>query len=197
MKFTEGIKDPKKITQIKNILRAEGDYRNLLLFNLGINVWLRITDLLSLQVKHLYEEDLTVREFFDIKEMKTGKTNRSFITPKVRVILWEYAQKYPDIVASPNNYVFFAKKTYPLGSKPIGRKMAHVFLSGICKDVGLTSGSYGTHSLRKTMALQMRLNNIPMPLIQKKLNHGSLTTTMVYLGITNDEMKAACDALDL
>ncbi|OIP54247.1 hypothetical protein AUK10_01270 [Candidatus Gracilibacteria bacterium CG2_30_37_12] len=196
MRFVDGIKDPKKISQIKNILRDNGDYRNLLLFSLGINAALRIQDLLSLQVKHLFEEDLTIREFFDIKEMNTGKSNRIFITPKVRVILGEYAEKYPHIVENAENYVFFRKKSFPLGSKPIGRKMAWLFLSGICKDVGL-KGSYGTHTLRKTFGWMARTNNVGIELIQKRLNHGSLTTTMAYLGITNDEMKAACDRLDL
>lgn len=196
MRFVEGIKDQKKLTQIKNILRGEGDYRNLLLFSLWVNAALRIQDLLSLQVKHLFEEDLTIREFFDIKEMKTWKTNRIFITPKVKVIIWEYAERYPHIVANADNYVFFRKKTFPLGAKPIGRKMAWLFLSWICKDVWL-KGSYGTHTLRKTFWWMARTNNIWIELIQKKLNHSSLATTMLYLWITNDEMKAACDALDL
>lgn len=196
MRFVDWIKDPKKISQIRNILRDSGDYRNLLLFSLGINAALRIQDLLSLQVKDLFEEDLTIREFFDIKEIKTWKSNRIFITPKVKVILWEYAEKYPHIVENAENYVFFRKKSFPLGSKPIGRKMAWIFLSGICKDVWL-KGSYWTHTLRKTFGWMARTNNVGIELIQKRLNHGSLTTTMAYLGITNDEMKEACDRLDL
>jgi len=46
MNFVEPIRDRKKITQIKNLLRGQYRYRDLLLFVLGINTALRISDLL-------------------------------------------------------------------------------------------------------------------------------------------------------
>lgn len=48
MNFVEPIRDRKKIAQIKNLLRGEKRYRDLLLFVVGINTALRISDLLPL-----------------------------------------------------------------------------------------------------------------------------------------------------
>jgi hypothetical protein len=48
MNFVEPIRDRKKIAQIKNQLRGQGRYRDLLLFVVGINTALRISDLLEL-----------------------------------------------------------------------------------------------------------------------------------------------------
>ena len=47
---------PKKITQIKNLLKAKDDPRDYLLFTLGINFALRIQVLLSLKAKDVLED---------------------------------------------------------------------------------------------------------------------------------------------
>lgn len=196
MKFVDPIRDMRKVEQIKNLLRGKNEIRDLLLFELGINSALRISDLLTLKVGDLFEKDLSVKDFFDIKEEKTGKANRITITPKVKDTLALYGVKYPHIVESDENYVFFKKKTFPLGSAPIGRKMSWLFLSKICEEVGL-KGNFGNHSLRKTWGYQARQNSIPLEIIQHKLNHSSLATTKKYLGITEDEIMEACNKLDL
>lgn len=48
MNFVEPIRDRKKIAQIKNLLRGQKRFRDLLLFAAGINTALRISDLLHL-----------------------------------------------------------------------------------------------------------------------------------------------------
>ena len=48
MIFVEPICDRKKIAQIKNLLRGQKRFRDLLLFVVGINSALRISDLLNL-----------------------------------------------------------------------------------------------------------------------------------------------------
>jgi hypothetical protein len=47
MNFVEPIRDRKKIAQIKNLLRGQERFRDLLLFTVGINTALRISDLLE------------------------------------------------------------------------------------------------------------------------------------------------------
>jgi hypothetical protein len=49
--WSEPIRDRKKITQDKNLLRGQHRYRDFLLFVVGINTALRISDLLELQVE--------------------------------------------------------------------------------------------------------------------------------------------------
>ena len=119
MNFVDPIKDIKKISQIKNIFRDTGNIRDLLLFELGINSALRISDLLQIRIGDLFEDSLEVKGFFDIKEEKTNKANRITITPKVKETLALYREKYPEIVHRNDNFIFFQKKTFPLGSKAI------------------------------------------------------------------------------
>ena len=196
MKFVEPIRDIKKVTQIKNMLRSEMKIRDLLLFELGINSALRISDLLGIQVKDLFDEHCNINEFFDIKEEKTNKSNRITITPKVQETLKQYKELYPYIIQKPDYYVFFHTKRTPKGENHIDRKQAWKMIHQWCIDVGL-KGNFGWHTLRKTRGYQARLNAIPLEIIQHKLNHSSLAVTQRYLGITADEIADACNKLDL
>ena len=58
-------------------------------------------------------------DFFDVREEKTGKSNRITITPKVKETLKLYAKMYPEVVVNPNHYIFFHKKRFPNGSENI------------------------------------------------------------------------------
>ena len=73
MNFVEPIRDRKKIAQIKNQLRGQRRYRDLLLFVVGINTALRISDLLELQVDHFLDDYQQIKRRFWIKEQKRGK----------------------------------------------------------------------------------------------------------------------------
>ena len=196
MKFVEPIRDIKKVAQIKNILRDNKKIRDLLLFELGINSALRISDLLGIQVKDLFDEQGNINNFFDIKEDKTNKSNRITITPKVQETLKQYKELYPYIIQKPDYYVFFHTKRTPKGENHIDRKQAWKMIHQRCIDVGL-KGNFGWHTLRKTWGYQARLNAIPLEIIQHKLNHSSLAVTQRYLGITADEIADACNKLDL
>ena len=74
MNFVEPIRDRKKIAQIKNQLRGQRRYRDLLLFVVGVNTALRISDLLKLQIEHFLDDDQHIKRQFWIKEQKRGKT---------------------------------------------------------------------------------------------------------------------------
>ena len=56
MNFVEPIRDRKKIAQIKNQRQGQMHFRDLLLFVVGINTALRISDLLQLQIGHFLDE---------------------------------------------------------------------------------------------------------------------------------------------
>ncbi len=74
LKFIEPIRDRKNISQIKNQLRGQRRYRDLLLFVVGINTALRISDLLELQAEHFLDDYQHIKRHFWIKEQKRGKT---------------------------------------------------------------------------------------------------------------------------
>jgi integrase len=79
MNFVEPIRDRKKIAQIKNLLRGQRRYRDLLLFVVGINTALRASDLLQLQIGHFMDDHQQTKGRFWIKEQKRGKRHEVVI----------------------------------------------------------------------------------------------------------------------
>ncbi|WP_119072040.1 tyrosine-type recombinase/integrase [Aggregatilinea lenta] len=195
MNFVEPIRDRKRIAQIKNQLRGEGRYRDLLLFVVGINSALRISDLLQLRISHFVDEHNHIRRRFAIKEEKRGKRQEVVINDSIREALDEYLSAYPGVISDSDNYVFFSTRANNF-REPIGRGQAWKFITSICADIGLR-GNFGTHSLRKTWGYHARMSGVDLALIMYKLNHASLAYTKRYLGITDEELEAVVKRLNL
>lgn len=195
MNFVEPIRDRKKIAQIKNLLRGQRRHRDLLLFTVGINTALRISDLLELTVCHFLDERGKIRNRFWIKEKKRGKRHEVVINASIQQALLEYLIEFPDIRRSSSNFLF-SFPHYKEYSNHIKRGQAWQFITSICRQVGLT-GNYGTHSLRKTWGYHARMSGVDIALIMHKLNHESLAYTKRYLGITDEELQAVARRLNL
>jgi site-specific recombinase XerD len=195
MNFVEPIRDRKKIAQIKNQLRGEQRFRDLLLFVVGINTALRVSDLLQLQVGDFVDEQEAVRDRFWLREEKRGKRNEVIINDSMSEVMSEYLVAYPTLLDNPSHFVFFNTKTNVF-KDPIKRGQAWKFITSICTDVGLR-GNFGTHTLRKTWGYHARLSGVDLALIMHKLNHNSLTYTKRYLGITDEELADVVRKLNL
>jgi integrase len=107
MNFVEPIRDRKKIAQIKNQLRGQSRSRDLLLFVVGINTALRISDLLELQVGHFLDDHQHIKPRFWIKEQKRGKRQEVVVNASIREALEEYFAAYPEIISDQNHFIFF------------------------------------------------------------------------------------------
>ena len=195
MNFVEPIRDRKKIAQIKNQLRGQRRYRDLLLFVVGINTALRISDLLELRVEHFMDDQKLVKRRFWIKEQKRGKRQEVVVNDSIQDALDEYLVAYPEIISANNHFIFFNTKANSY-MRPIRRGQAWKVITTICQQVGLR-GNFGTHSLRKTWGYHARIQGVDLALIMHKLNHESIAYTKRYLGITDDELKAVSRRLNL
>jgi integrase len=195
MSFVEPIRDKKKLAQIKNLLRGQGRFRDLLLFTVGINTALRISDLLALRIGDFIDDDGDVRQQFRIREQKRGKRHEVVINDSIREALADYRAAYPEVEENPNHFVFFNTRTHDY-TCPISRIQAWKFIAAICQEVGLR-GNYGTHTLRKTWGYHARKSGVDLTLIMDKLNHNSLAYTKRYLGITDDELGDVVRRLNL
>ena len=195
MNFVEPIRDRKKIAQIKNQLRGQRQYRDLLLFVVGINTALRISDLLELRVEHFLDNHQRIKRRFWIKERKRGKRQEVVVNENVQKSFEEYLTAYPDITGDHDHFIFFNTKTNNL-MQPIRRGQAWKVITTICQQVGLR-GNFGTHSLRKTWGYHARMQGVDLALIMHKLNHESIAYTKRYLGITDDELLAVSQRLNL
>jgi len=179
----EPIRDWDKIQEIKSLLLSEERYRDWLMFTLGLNFALRISDLLKFKVSDLYDADMFPKSRVILREMKTNKENFLTITNGSREGLIQYQRlmrlQYSD------DYLFKSRQG---GNRPINRVQAYRILQNIVKQAGLTDINVGTHSLRKTWGyFAYKKFGLSLDSIMLKLNHQSIQSTKRYIGLTAEE----------
>ena len=89
MNIVEPIKNVDDIRKIKEYLSK--NKRNLLLFSLGINSGLRISDILALNVS-----DVKNKEFIEINEKKTNKYKRFPLNKNLQFEITDYVKDKED-----------------------------------------------------------------------------------------------------
>jgi site-specific recombinase XerD len=185
MKTVQPIRDLKAIRAIKGNLKRKNP-RNFLLFTLGINTGLRISDLLKLKVEDVQDERGKIKEYLDLNEKKTKKQRLIYLNDEAKNALEYFLDKTG--IYDLSRYLFISDKTKI--NKPISRIRAWQLIQSWCREAGIKT-RIGTHTLRKTMGYQMRIAGVAIEIIQEVLGHQSISMTKRYLGITDDEVTKA------
>lgn len=166
------IRKKEKIEEMKTELLKKG-YRNYMLFVLGINTGLRISDLLELKV-----EDVRGKTHIVLIEQKTKKTKKFLINNQLREDLNKYTEGMTD-----NEYLYQSQKG---NNKPISRVQAYRILNDAARNVDLED--IGTHTLRKTFGYWHYKQYKDVALLQELFNHSAPSVTLRYIGINQDVM---------
>ena len=182
MKYVQPIRDKNKIEEIKSYLKENGS-RDLLLFTMGINTGLRISDLLKLKVI-----DVRNKSHVEIKEQKTGKIKRFPLLGNLQSMIEEYVRGRLD-----NEYLFRSREG---ANKPITRVMAYKIINNACRKAGITD-NVGTHTLRKTFGYHHYQQFHDVAILQYLLNHSSPSITLRYIGITQDNVENTLQQFEL
>ncbi|MDO5546866.1 MAG: tyrosine-type recombinase/integrase [Eubacteriales bacterium] len=201
----EPIKSMDDIFKISRYLISEKRYRDNMLFIVGINFGLRVSDLRMLRFCNLINDNLTFKDSFAVFEKKTRNTRKRkknrYITINHAVIeaVTLYLENTPDV--SLSDYMFRSvsnrggKSNNPLSIKSIDR-----ILKGLATDLDLNV-KMSTHTLRKTFCYHQMVmshnDSRKLLLLQKMLNHSSPAQTLDYIGITAEEIDEAYKQLNL
>ena len=183
MKEVQAFKSRTHIDQVKNALAG----RDLLLFTLGINVGLRISDLLALAVGQLRDQDSVT-----IIESKTDKRRVFTLNESAKDAI---ATLIP-ADASEEEYVFKSRRGV---NRPIGRVQAYRIINDAVERAGLSDvyTSIGAHSLRKTFGYFAYESGTDLALLMRILNHSSQRETLRYIGIEQEEINDVYHAVNL
>ena len=131
MQTVQPIKDKEKIEAMKKILRAS-TLRNELLFVLGINTGLRISDILALKVGDVLIEKGVV-DRLDLREKKTNKKRAIALNKKIGRLIERYLEtERPS--ARYDEPLFLSQKA----GKAISRQHAYTILNDAARSVGIT-----------------------------------------------------------
>lgn len=185
MNAVQPIREMDLIEEIKAYLYQKNE-RDWFLFVLGINIGLRITDMLGFKVR-----DVRGKTQIRIKEKKTGKTKLIEINPKLKRAIREYCKDKSD-----DEYLFPSRQRDRHGRpKPITREMAYRILRDVARRFNLEH--IGCHTLRKTFGYHFYLKERNVAMLMEIFNHSHPSITLRYIGINQDEIRKAMNRFGL
>lgn len=190
MQAVEAVKSKEQISQIETLLATHKGQYYADLWKVGLNLSLRISDLISITYDQLDNVDPDNR-VFTLTEAKTGKTRDLVLNQTVLDIVKRRREKNPNDV-----YIFQSPSPRNRKPKPITRVSVARSFSEVGKMLK-PKIALSTHSMRKTRGYFMFKDGVPIERICKILNHSHPAVTMAYIGIERDEVLASYDAYEL
>jgi len=170
MSTVEPIRNLKDLRRIEEILSKNP--RDLLFFTIGTNCGLRISDILSLNVK-----DVRGKNYIQLVEKKTGKFKKFPINAKLKPMLEEFTKG-----KRADDPLFMTKF-----QNRLGRVTAYYTIRNACESANLEE-KFGTHTMRKTFGYHHYKKYKDVAMLQKIFNHSSPIVTLRYIGIEQDQI---------
>ncbi|MDF1996760.1 tyrosine-type recombinase/integrase [Peribacillus frigoritolerans] len=149
-------------------LKRHCSERDYILFLLGINTGLRVTDLLSLKIK-----DIEGKMEVIIKEGKTKK-------PRMIQLFTICNELAAYIATIDGEWLFPSRK----GDKPISKIQAYRQLNKAADMVDIEG--VGTHTMRKTFGYWHYKRSKNLAELQMILNHSHPVITLKYIGVADE-----------
>jgi len=188
MKGARKFKDS-EIAQIASSFRGRHAVRDRTLFILGLSTGGRISELLSLRIKDVWQYSLPVDTIYFRKSHTKGKRHGRAVPIKtaaknaIRELIRWYQQQ--GIELSEDTPLFLSQK-----GGEITRQHAHDILNQAFS-IAKLQGKVSAHSLRKTYANKLLQQGGNLYAVKEALGHASVQTTQDYLGISEDELRSA------
>jgi len=188
-------------SELPRVYEALGHFplRDQTLVTLGLNTGFRVTELLSLNVGHVWEGD-HVRSHIRVTraKLKGGKGRRRKTITSRTVPLNETAslilQKYL-FARFGSGPMKLEEPLFPsrMRGKRINRCRANEIVHEVLRRAGFRNlNAYGTHSLRKTFCQAIyRITGNDLNLTRAIMGHADCSTTQKYLCVDETEMQNA------
>ena len=190
--------DNNEIRIVSACFEGTFEIRNRGLFMLGVSTGGRISELLSLVIGDVYQNQQPVSDLlFDKSIVKGGEVSRAVPVnidgrQAIETLIGWHSEKYATIAPSRPLFPSRNKK----GSVAMNRQTAHEMLKNAFIDAGL-NGKLATHSLRKSFAQRLYEESGDIYLVQELLGHKSVATTQKYLGVNYASARQACERMAL
>lgn len=167
--------------------------RNYALFCMGINVGLRISDLIKLKWSDVFDKHWQVKDMLSLKPKKTERFNK-YVTivfnDSFKTAVQEYKREVTRLKDLPelDDYIFCGKM---YSNIPIKEKSVCAIIKKTAEEAGIKK-NVGTHTLRKTFGRNFYMESkdraYALRMLQECFKHTTPATTLTYIGITIDEL---------
>ena len=174
------LRNKRDIQRVADYLKSK-NYRDYVLWFLGVTSGLRVSDILALNVK-----DVKNKRFVTIKEKKTRKMKQFPLTPELQLILRQFTAR-----RTPDEPLFLGKT-----GKRLNRRQVYRFIKQACTALKL-GATVGTHTMRKTFGYHHYRKHKDIAILQTIFNHSAPSITLRYIGVQQDEINLSYFALKL
>lgn len=188
-----GQKAPLKLKDIWAIrvrLQLSHKVRDLALFNLAIDSKLRAYDLVKLRVSDVCHGGMMASRAM-VMQQKTGRPVQFEITQMTRESVQAWI-RHANL--SLSDYLFPGRVA---DSPHLSTRQYARIVHRWVEDAGLESGSYGTHTMRRTKASLIYRRTRNLRAVQLLLGHTKLESTVRYLGIEVDDALEIAEQTDV
>ena len=174
------------------------EVRNRGLFMLGVSTGGRISELLSLSIGEVWQNQQPVSDLlFDRTIVKGGEVSRAVPVNSdgrnaIEALIGWHQERYNNTDA--DRPLFPSRNGR--GAKPMSRRTAHDVLKTAFIAAGL-NGHLATHSLRKSFAQRLYEKTNDIFAVQEMLGHRNVATTQKYLGVNYANIKEAVEEMSL
>lgn len=192
MGTTQPIREKESLELFMNYYKTEQkNIRNAVMIDFGIYTALRISDILNLRWRDVY--DFKTQQYLShlfVQEKKTGKMNVIALNANLIQSLELYRS---NLQLSEDDYLFTKPKNH---SQPLSRSQAFRIVKRAAEE-SIHADHVSCHSLRKTFGYHAWKQGTPPALLMDIYNHSSYKITKKYLGIEQDERDSVFLTLSL
>jgi type 1 fimbriae regulatory protein FimB len=75
----------------------------------------------------------------------------------------------------------------------LSRQHFHGLFQTLAKEAGIPEEKRHPHTLKHSIASHLVGENVNLAIVQQKLGHRSISSTMIYVGVTDEQVAGACD----
>jgi integrase len=181
---------PKQVWAIRAQLELASTLRDLALFNLAIDSKLRGCDLVRLNVSDLVIGN-RVRDRVTVIQSKTKRPVQFEVSENTRESIWNW-------VCSPEMRGCACLFPSRLHDRPhVSTRQYARLVRDWVSVIGLEPSSYGTHSLRRTKAVQIYRKTGNLLAVQLLLGHAKVDSTVRYLGVELEDALSIAEKIDI
>ena len=190
--------DNDEIRRVSTCFTGTFAIRNRGLFMLGVSTGGRISELLSLLIGDVWQNNTAVTDLlFDKSIVKGGEVSRA-VPVNIdgrqaidKLVEW-HREQYQN--TEPSRPLFPSRQKS--GTVPMHRQTAHDILKTAFTAAGL-NGKLATHSLRKSFAQRVYEQSGDIFLVQELLGHKNISTTQRYLGVNYADARVAVEGMSI
>ena len=179
MSVVKAISSLEMIEKFKLNLRGKNE-RNYLIFRLGINIGVDLSELLSLRIENFENEGRVI----SLTE-QNGKPRKLELSESLRTEIQQY-------LGDRKSGLLFRARSGGV----LTRNQIYLIFQEAAKEIGFTE-KLGTIILKKTFAYWSYENGNPLSGISKHLGHSSVKQTKKFLDLDGEPEKIEIQMLDI